>query len=445
MGRFAVVVEGPDQVVTARHSPPPSRDGSTLSPDDGDYSIEFARMPGMVASPADGSIWIQTRSAGLYRSRAGGEGGWQHVPVRLPDAPPEPHLLGLGVTRAGRLLLLHQARDPTDPPNMIQDRAHISHSDDNAATWTTAEISFAAATPPAALAARGAYRLSANDVSTFWEDGDGVVHVSLHMRWRPHAEEAADPANLDPHSGLIRPERDLGAEIVLRSGSTDCIDWADPTVLAPSTYECCTVADPQDPSRLLTIGRVQRPLLAGEDEAPARRATGCPATTQAADQSFYKNGAVLSSRDGGRTFQQDALLGYYEYRGTALWTQSGTVVLTTQGRADANGDGGASIGGVFARVSVDGARSWLGEQGSTTDVASAKTFEIVGEDPGHSFTSPTVAVGSPGAQSFLTAFVTTVRTGTDLSHPTALAQDGPVSAELRVRRWRLVNSKAAAL
>ena len=68
-----------------------------------------------------------------------------------------------------------------------------------------------------ALAARGAYRLSANDVNTFWEDGDGVVHVSLHMRWRPHAEEAADPTNLDHPSGLIRFHP-------LASGDFDCVN-----------------------------------------------------------------------------------------------------------------------------------------------------------------------------------------------------------------------------
>ena len=59
--------------------------------------------------------------------------------------------------------------------------------------------------------------MSANDVNTCVEMPDGTLLLSVHMRWRPQSEEAADPANLDPASGRIRHGRELGGEVVLRS------------------------------------------------------------------------------------------------------------------------------------------------------------------------------------------------------------------------------------
>jgi hypothetical protein len=161
------------------------------------------------------------------------------------------------------------------------------------------------------------------------------------------------------------------------------VSWADPTKLSDDVYECATAADPNQPGRLLTIGRVQRPLHAGEDEAAARRATGCPLDCPPGDISFYKNGVLLASTDHGRSFGEATMLGYYEYRGTILWTPSGTVVITTQ-PANGNGNGtqppNGAEGSVLARVSLDGGRTWLVEGGgrSTADVRAADAvFEVV--------------------------------------------------------------------
>jgi hypothetical protein len=45
---------------------------------------------------------------------------------------------------------------------MIKEQLHVSHSDDDAATWRTHAVDFAAATPPELLAERGACRRGRN-------------------------------------------------------------------------------------------------------------------------------------------------------------------------------------------------------------------------------------------------------------------------------------------
>jgi hypothetical protein len=65
-----------------------------------------------VTSPKDGAVYIQTRSIGLFRCRHPDAGhaadAWEHLPVALPGAPPDPHLLGIGVMATGRLLLVRR-------------------------------------------------------------------------------------------------------------------------------------------------------------------------------------------------------------------------------------------------------------------------------------------------------------------------------------------------
>lgn len=362
-------------------------------------AADDVRMPGMVRH-VDGAILIQTRRFGLFRSTDEGR-TWQHLPVELPEAPPDQGLLGIGATGDGRLWLLHQG-----PPEEL----FVSSSSDVGESWSTTCIDFADLAPEDAPRR---YRLSYNDYNTFAELPDGTLLVSAGMSYGDGENIGSrDPANLT--DGLLRPDADIGGETVLRStdgGAT----WGDPTRLFPFTCEVGHAVDPKDANHLLAMTRIQRALLAGEDFDAAVRKTGCRPDTPPTQAVIYKNGLLVESFDGGRTYHEvpGALTGYYEHRGTVLWTADGTVLVTHQG-----GDPAARApdGRLLVRLSLDGGRTWVDGAGGTQRFNESTKLELVPADPGHSFTSPTVELGDGR---FLTVYVC----GEPL--------------ETRVVRWRL--------
>lgn len=359
------------------------------------------RMPGMVRHP-DGSIHIQTRKRGIFTSADEGR-TWKHRPVVLPEAPPDQGLLGIGATRDGCLWLLHQSR----PEELF-----TSTSTDLGQTWRTTAVDLARLAP---THASRPYQLSYNDYNTFVELSDGAVMVSAGMSYGEGENIGSkDPANLE--GGLLRPDADIGGETMLHTADGGAT-WGDPTRVYPFTCEISHAVDPADPDHLLSMTRTQRALLAGEDFESTVEKTGCPPDTPPEFAVIYKNGLLVESTDRGRAYHEvpGGLTGYYEHRGTILWTRDNTVVVTHQG---GDPSGREADGRLLARISLDGGKTWVdGSAEGTRMLNESTSFVIVPEDPGHSFTSPTVELGEG---QFLTVYVC----GEPL--------------ETRVRRWRLV-------
>ena len=145
------------------------------------------------------------------------------------------------------------------------------------------------------------------------------------------------------------------------------------------------------------MARTQRQLLAGENRATVEKLTGCPPGAT----SIYKQGLMIESTDGGRTFQLVAgsLTDYYGHRGTIIWTKNNTVVVTHQGGVRGRNGGDYRV---VVRISPNGGKTWLDNTSTGTPSMNQSTkFEIVPNPPGHDFTSPTVEI-SP--DHFFTAY-----------------------------------------
>ncbi|MCH7688023.1 MAG: hypothetical protein IH899_15320, partial [Planctomycetes bacterium] len=86
-------------------------------------------MMSMVRHP-DGAIFLNTQTGPLYKSSDNGQ-SWTPVSVKLTGVPTKQTVHGLGVTRKGRLLLVHQTpgHDPRDKRLYGQD-LFVSYSDD---------------------------------------------------------------------------------------------------------------------------------------------------------------------------------------------------------------------------------------------------------------------------------------------------------------------------
>jgi len=343
-------------------------------------------MLGVVRHP-DGSIYVNPQThACLYKSTDSGE-TWARVQVSLPATPGGQTQHGLGVTRDGRLWLLHQTSGPSED-------LFVSCSADGGGTWKTTPIDFGRFAP---TAPEQPYARCYNDYNCFVERPDGALMCSAGMRYDESYYE--DPEK--SVDGLRRPEVHVGGEVMFRSidgGKT----WDDPTLVHGSATEVGYGIDPKDPDRMLAMTRIQRALLAGEDRAAAIRATGCPPDTPSDAASIYKNGLLLESTDGGRTFHEvpGGLNEYYGHRGTILWTEGNVVVVTHQSAEwRLRPDGGNPV---LARISLDGGHTWVDDGGQgTPHMAQSRKFVLVPSHPGHSFTAPTVELAP---NSFLTVY-----------------------------------------
>lgn len=341
-------------------------------------------MLGMVRHP-DGTIFVKTQTGGLYKSSDNGQ-TWTPVPVNLPDAPPSQVLMGLGVTGDGRLWLVHQTavggRD-----------LFVSCSTDGGVTWTTTPIDFGKFAP---AAAQRPYVLSYNDGNTFIERPGPTLMFSVGLRY----EEAYYQESENLVEGLVRPDADVGGEIMLRStnrGNT----WGDPTLVHPFVCEVSYAVDPSNSSHILAMTRIQRALLAGEDREAVLKKTGAPPDVPSDRPSIYKNGLLLESSDGGRTFHEVAggLTEYYGHRGTIVWTKNNVVVVTHQGGIPGKS---GSDGRLLARISMDGGKTWVdGTRTGTPLMNQSQKLVLVPTPPGHSFTAPAIELS---ANHFLTVY-----------------------------------------
>ena len=122
----------------------------------------------------------------------------------------------------------------------------------------------------------------------------------------------------------------------------------------PHVTEVGHALDPFDPNRILSMTRTQRELLAGEDREATIKRTGAPSDMPSDMPSIYKNGLLMGSTDGGRTFHEvpGGLTEFYGHRATIVWGSNNLVVVAANfNRKNSSRvlrislDGGPDLGG----------------------------------------------------------------------------------------------------
>ena len=327
----------------------------------------------------DGSIWLNTTGTktGLLKSADQGR-TWTSVPVDLPGSLPDQGVAGFYITRDGRLWAVHQTAPIGDFGEMGDDaRAFVSCSSDEGRTWETTYIDhagFAPGAPEDPYTSIGVTGCHPN----FIERPDGTVMFSASMRY----DDWDDYGQADQTRPGIR-------DVMVRTtdgGRT----WGDPTIVHQHATETAYAVDPKDPDHIIAATRIQRYPLAGEDaEAIKKEISGVPlfldashpwvrAGNSPATLFCYKNGMLIESTDGGRSFRErpGGLYGYGSYRWSMVWTEDNILVLVSFAGQEA-GDTKSDSGHV-ARISLDGGGTWLdGTPSGTTAPNKAKKFAIV--------------------------------------------------------------------
>ena len=311
-------------------------------------------MLGMVRHP-EGKIFLRTQTQGFLTSLDRGE-TWARLPVDFTRAPDKQTLHGLGVSRDGRLWLMHQSPGGKD--------LFVSVSEDTARAWSTSSIDYANLAPGAP---EQPYTFCYNDYNTFFQRPDGAMVLGVGLRYEDHADyQQEDQSRPGFHETLIR-SRDGG------------LTWGDPTEVHQHVAETGYAVDPNDPDRILAVTRKQRPPLRGQDAAEEEKAAGVPRGTAWP----WKGALLLESTDGGRSFREvpSSYLGYYSHRATILWTQDDTVVVAS--------GVGQKDGRRVVRISLDGGRSWVdGTPSGTRLLNQSKMFVLLSPPPTVSFTAP---------------------------------------------------------
>ena len=347
-----------------------------VTPDSG-LNLERA-MLSVVRHP-DGSILVCPQTVPvLLRSTDLGQ-SWGRIEVKLSHAPPNQIYHGIGVSRDGRVWLMHQSTTGRD--------LFVSVSREKSGSqlsWETTQIDYSRLAPNP----DDPYTFCFNDYNSFFQRPDGTMVLGVGLRYEDHRDyQQEDQSRPGFHETLIR-SRDGGKT------------WGDPTEVHPNVAETSYAVDPHKPDRVLAFTRKQRPLLRGEDaETVAREAGVTP------DISWPWKGAImLESNDGGRSFKEvpDSYLGYYSHRGTMLWTENNVVVAPHTSPGNRNYH-------LVVNISLDGGRTWVdGTPTGTRAMNRAQDFMLTPNPPGFAFTTGTVelspnrflTVHAQGSQTF---------------------------------------------
>ena len=323
-------------------------------------SVDVANM---MIGP-DGTIWINTTTTdpGLLKSSDRGK-SWTALPVHLVDVSSPQHIAGFKATLDGKLWIVHQA-PPKAGGHVYSPDAFVSVSKDLGKSWQTTRLNFPSFAP---TGPSDPYTM----IEIAWchpnlvERPDGTVMFSASMRY----EDWNDYQQADQTRPGIR-------DIMIRT-TDGGRSWGDPTLVHQHATETAYAVDPQDPDHILAATRIQRKTLPGEDPAEVLQKTGVPYPPKP-ESYVYKNGLLLESADGGRTFQEvpGSLLGFGSYRFTMLWTPQNMVVLVSLG--------GQEPGEPFfdndhvCRISLDGGRTWAdGSTGGTSQLNQSQEFSLV--------------------------------------------------------------------
>ena len=92
----------------------------------------------------------------------------------------------------------------------------------------------------------------------------------------------------------------------------------------------------------------------------------------------YKNGLLLESTDGGRSFHEvpDGLFGFASYRWSAVWTDENWLILASNAGQDPGQK--RNFGDQVVRISLNGGGRWLdGSAEGTSAPNKAKKFVVV--------------------------------------------------------------------
>ena len=324
-------------------------------------------QPGLLLSYDDGKTWVSR-------------------PIALSQCPPPPpsrshDVAGFYVSSTGTLIAVHQLGDGFGT-DFSQAPVYVSRSDDGGETWTSTEINYAAFAP----AGSGSYtRMGVTGCHpNFIERPDGSLMFSSSMRYADW-EDYQQPDQSRP-----------GVRDVLIRSCDDGRSWGDPTVVHQHAAETAFAVDPSDPDHIIAASRIQRHALPGEDgEAIKRELTAVP--YPASMGWVYKNGLLLESRDGGRSFAElpNSLFGFGAYRWSMSWTTSAPAAATDS-RSTAStlvlvGNAGAELvprpelsgmaqsdSASVVRLSLDGGATWVGPtpEGRSSKPREARQYAI---------------------------------------------------------------------
>lgn len=342
-------------------------------------------MMSMVRHP-DGALFLNTQTGPLYRSTDNGR-SWAPVTVKLSSAPSRQVFHGLGVNRAGRLLLVHQTTGQDLPDKRLYGQdLFVSWSDDGGRSWKTSVTDFRRFPPGIPN-----MKFHEDGNRTFIEQPDGTLMFTTTIVSAEDYKEAHPPKNppQSPNYEYGGRPQDLFGDIIFRSvdgGET----WGDATRVYTdlNPHESALAIDPHDSRHILEIARIQRLVRPGEDAEEMMRVTGNP-------RPYYKQAALFESTDGGRKFRPvpGGMTDWYGHRGSILWTQRNVVVLTH--------NAGENDSRVLARISLDGGHTWVnGEEQDVRLMTESTKFVLA---PSHSFTTPTVELAE---NRFLTVYCT---------------------------------------
>ncbi len=187
-----------------------------------------------------------------------------------------------------------------------------------------------------------------------------------------------------------RPDADVGGLFLFRSRDGGK-SWGEPSLVHEFASEVGYAVDPADPDRILAMTRIQRPLLAGEDRSETLKKTGAPASIESNMPSIYKNGLLLESRDGGRTFAEGSGRAHRILRDSRDHPLDGG----QPGGGDPSGGApGWRPGRNPAGQNQSRRRPALARRHGNRDTAmnQSRKFVLVPMPPGHSFTAPSVQI-----------------------------------------------------
>lgn len=328
-------------------------------------------MMNLVRAP-DGTLYLLTQTDELDKTlvRSSDEGKtWEPMPVHFRGADPNQIPTGFGISRDGKLWILHQQIPDDGGHGFAGKKLYVSTSE-HGKTWKTSEIDFA----PLAPGGPDKPYATANSswcYCNFVEDAAGTLMFSTSLRYA----DWADWLQEDQTRPGVR-------DVMIRShdrGKT----WGDATIVHQHATETDHAVDPFNPNHILSASRKQRKILANENRTDVEKEALIAGTPHAGTVYPWKGGLLLESFDAGRTFREvpDSYTGFYGHRGNILWTKNNVVIFShCIGKSVKTELPSASH---VARISLDGGKTWLSDKGGLTPrVNQSKRFLLVHDDQG---------------------------------------------------------------